>query len=88
MTYDLLAKIKKRDKLYLEVHMTSPNSKINKLKLTELENKAKEERKLKLEAKATYYNLLFSKYRNDIRKTEPMLSTNPKYKNNFRHISM
>ena len=29
MTYELLAKIKKRDKLYLEVHMTSPNSNIN-----------------------------------------------------------
>ena len=69
MTYEFLAKIKKRDKLYLEVHMTSPNSNINKLKLTELENKAKEVRKLKREAKATYYNLLFSKYRNDIRKT-------------------
>ena len=69
MTYELLAKIKKRDKLYLEVHMTSPNSNINKLKLTELENKAKEVRKLKREAKATYYNLQFSKYRNDIRKT-------------------
>ena len=40
MTYELLAKIKKRDKLYLEVHTTSPNSNINKLKLTELENKA------------------------------------------------
>ena len=49
--------------------MTSPNSNINKLKLTELENKAKEIRKLKQEAKATYYNLQFSKYRNDIRKT-------------------
>ena len=69
MTYELLAKIKKRDKLYLEVHMTSPNSNINKLKSTELENKAKEVRKLKREAKATYYNLQFSKYRNDIRKT-------------------
>ena len=69
MTYELLAKIKKRDKQYLEVHMTSPNSNINKLKLTELENKAKEVRKLKREAKATYYNLQFSKYRNDIRKT-------------------
>ena len=32
---------KKRDKLYLEVHMTSPNSNINKLKSTELENKTR-----------------------------------------------
>ena len=47
MTYELLAKIKKRDKLYLEAHMTSPNSNINKLKLTELENKANKVRKLK-----------------------------------------
>ena len=46
MTYDL-AKIKKTDKLYLEVHMTCPNSNIKKLKSTELENKAKEVRKLK-----------------------------------------
>ena len=49
--------------------MTSPNSNIYKLKLTELENKPKEVRKLKREAKATYYNLQFSKYMNDIRKT-------------------
>ena len=82
MTYDL-AKIKKTN--YLEVHMTSPNSNINKLKSTELENKAKEVRKLKRKAKASYYNLLFGKYRNDIKKTVDVIN---KYKNNFRQISM
>ena len=49
--------------------MTSPNSNINKLKSTELENKAKEVKNLKREAKGTYYNLRFSKYTNDIKKT-------------------
>ena len=54
MTYDIINNIKKHDKLYFEVHTTNPNSDINKIKSAELENKTKEVRKLKQDAKAAY----------------------------------
>jgi len=42
MNHELLNKIQKRDKLYMEVYMNNPNSNINTLKSIELENITKE----------------------------------------------
>ena len=56
MTYDLLKKIKERDKLYVDVNSLNCDQNVNALKVALLRNKTKEVRKLKREEKASYYS--------------------------------
>ena len=69
MTHDLLMKIKERDKLYVEYNKTKPDINSYIMKKTEVKIKCKDVRKMTREAKFLYYNLEFTRYKEDIKKT-------------------
>ena len=68
-THDLLMKIKERDKLYVEFNKTQPDTNSYIMKKAELKIKCKDVRKMTRDAKLLYYNLEFTRYKEDIKKT-------------------
>ena len=69
MTHDLLMKIKERDKLYVEFNKIQPDTNSYIMKKAELNIKSKDVRKMTRDAKFLYYNLEFTRYKEDIKKT-------------------
>ena len=62
-------KIKERDKLYVEFNKTQPDTNSYIMKKAELKIKCKDVRKMTRDAKFLYYNLEFTRYKEDIKKT-------------------
>ena len=62
-------KIKERDKLDVEFNKTQPDTNSYIMKKAELKIKCKDVRKMTCDAKFLYYNLEFTRYKEDIKKT-------------------
>ena len=58
-----------RDKLYVEFNKTQPDTNSYIMEKAELKIKCKDVRKMTREAKLLYYNLEFTRYKEDIKKT-------------------